>query len=68
LKLKIVKDISLNNVRNKEEMRKKNLNKIYDVIYISNDKEEELIQLHATIICINFINIFLNLSIIDKYQ
>jgi len=48
-------------------MRKKNLNKIYDIIYISDNKEEELIQLYATIIYINFTNVFLNLSITNKY-
>jgi len=67
LKSKIVENINSNNIRNKEEMRKKNLNKIYDIIYISDNKEEELIQLYATIIYINFTNVFLNLSITNKY-
>jgi len=48
-------------------MRKKNLNKIYNIIYISDNKKEELVQSHTTIIYINFTNVFLNLSIIDKH-
>ncbi len=50
-----------------KKMRKKNLNKIYNTIYISNNKEKELMQLHAIIIYINFTNLFLNLLIIDKH-
>ncbi len=48
-------------------MRKKNLNKIYNTIYINNNKKKELVQLYTIIIYINFTNLFLNLLIIDKY-
>ena len=47
-------------------MRKKNLNKIYDTIYIS-DNKKKLVQSYTIIIYTNFTNLFLNLLITNKY-
>jgi len=33
LKLKIVKNINFNNIQNRKKIYKKNLNKIYNIIY-----------------------------------
>ncbi len=40
LKSKIVKNIELNNMRLEKKMCKKNLNKIYNIVYISNNKKK----------------------------
>ena len=51
MKSKIVKNIKFDNICLEKKIRKENLNKIYNTIYISNNKEEEkLLYLYTTTI------------------